>query len=77
MKKNYQAQLEKFWHNACYAMCIAYVNMDSVVRNDLYYIVMDVVAGWNNGYIEEEGTPEEIFQNPKSERLKQFFKSIL
>lgn len=54
MKKNYQAQLEKFWHNACYAMCIAYVNMDSVVRNDLYYIVMDVVAGWNNGYIEDD-----------------------
>ena len=54
MNKNFQAQLEKFWHNACYAMCIAYVNMDSVVRNDLYYIVMDVVAGWNNGYIEDD-----------------------
>ncbi|MBP5250816.1 MAG: amino acid ABC transporter ATP-binding protein [Treponema sp.] len=39
--------------------------------------VADRVLFMNNGYIEEEGTPEEIFQNPKSERLKQFFKSIL
>ena len=29
------------------------------------------------GYIEEEGKPDQLFQNPKSERLKQFFKSIL
>ena len=39
--------------------------------------VADRVLFMNNGYIEEEGTPEEIFQNPKRERLKQFFKSIL
>ena len=31
----------------------------------------------NEGYIEEEGSPDEIFQHPKSERLQQFFKSIL
>ena len=31
----------------------------------------------NDGYIEEEGTPQEIFQNPKSERLNQFLKSVL
>lgn len=54
MKKNYQAQLEKFWHNACYSLCIAYVNTDAAVRNDIYYLVMDVVAGWNNGYIEDD-----------------------
>lgn len=39
--------------------------------------VADRVLFMNEGYIEEEGTPDEIFQHPKSERLKQFFKSIL
>ena len=39
--------------------------------------VADRVIFMNNGYIEEEGTPQEIFQNPKSERLNQFLKSVL
>ena len=39
--------------------------------------VADRILFMNDGYIEEEGTPEEIFSNPKSERLQQFFKSIL
>ena len=39
--------------------------------------VADRVLFMNEGYIEEEGTPDEIFQHPKSERLQQFFKSIL
>lgn len=39
--------------------------------------VADRVLFMNEGYIEEEGTPAEIFQHPKSERLQQFFKSIL
>ena len=39
--------------------------------------VADRVLFMNEGYIEEEGIPDELFQNPKSERLKQFFKSIL
>ena len=39
--------------------------------------VADRVLFMNEGYIEEEGSPDEIFQNPKSERLQQFFKSIL
>ncbi len=39
--------------------------------------VADRVLFMNGGYIEEEGTPEEIFQNPKSERLQQFLKSVL
>ena len=30
--------------------------------------VSDRVVFMNNGYIEEEGTPEEIFNNPKKER---------
>lgn len=54
MKKNLQAQLEKFWHNACYAMCISYVNSDSVNRDDLYYMIIHVVQGWNNGFIEDD-----------------------
>ena len=39
--------------------------------------VADRVLFMNEGYIEEEVTPDEIFQHPKSERLQQFFKSIL
>ncbi|SFI96922.1 polar amino acid transport system ATP-binding protein [Treponema bryantii] len=39
--------------------------------------VADRVLFMNEGYIEEEGTPDELFQHPKSERLQQFFKSIL
>ena len=39
--------------------------------------VADRVLFMNEGYIEEEGSPEDIFQHPKSERLQQFFKSIL
>lgn len=39
--------------------------------------VADRILFMDNGYIEEEGTPEEIFENPKSERLKQFLKAVL
>ncbi|MBR1638653.1 MAG: amino acid ABC transporter ATP-binding protein [Treponema sp.] len=39
--------------------------------------VADRVLFMNGGYIEEEGTPEQIFQNPKSPRLQQFLKSVL
>lgn len=39
--------------------------------------VADRVIFINDGYIEEEGTPQEIFQSPKSDRLKQFLKSVL
>ena len=39
--------------------------------------VADRVLFMNEGYIEEEGSPDDIFQHPKSERLQQFFKSIL
>ncbi len=39
--------------------------------------VADRVLFMNEGYIEEEGSPDELFQHPKSERLQQFFKSIL
>ena len=39
--------------------------------------VADRVIFMNDGYIEEEGSPQEIFQNPQSERLKQFLKSVL
>ena len=39
--------------------------------------VADRILFMNEGYIEEEGTPDELFMHPKSERLQQFFKSIL
>jgi ABC-type histidine transport system ATPase subunit len=29
-----------------------------------------------NGLIEEQGDPKEVFANPKSERLRQFLKSV-
>ena len=39
--------------------------------------VADRVVFLEDGKICEEGTPEEIFQNPKSERLQQFLKAVL
>ena len=37
----------------------------------------DRVVFMNNGVIEEEGTPEEIFNNPKKERTREFLKRTL
>ena len=39
--------------------------------------VADRVIFMDDGQIAEEGPPEEIFQNPKSDRLKQFLNSVL
>ena len=39
--------------------------------------VADRVVFMEDGKICEEGTPEEIFQNPKRERLQQFLKAVL
>ena len=39
--------------------------------------VADRILFMNEGYIEEEGSPDDIFQHPKSPRLQQFFKAIL
>lgn len=39
--------------------------------------VADRVIFMDDGKIAEEGTPEEIFTHPKSERLKQFLASVL
>ena len=39
--------------------------------------VADRVLFMDGGVIMEEGTPEEIFQNPKCDRLKQFLDSVL
>ncbi len=38
--------------------------------------IADKIVFLAEGKIEEQGTPEEIFKSPKSERLKQFIKSI-
>ena len=39
--------------------------------------VADRVVFMDNGVIVEEGTPEDIFENPKSERLVSFLSSML
>ena len=57
-------------------------NSDStmvVVTHEMQFAreVSDRVIFMANGIIEEEGTPEEIFDNPKSERLKAFLSNSL
>ncbi len=39
--------------------------------------VSDRVLFMDNGIIAEEGTPEEIFENPKNERTKEFLSQVL
>lgn len=39
--------------------------------------VSDRVCFMDGGYVIEDGTPEEVFKNPKSDRAKQFFSKIL
>ena len=39
--------------------------------------VADRVIFVDGGYIVEDGTPEEVFNNPKSDRAKDFFNKIL
>ena len=39
--------------------------------------VSDRVVFMNNGIIEEEGDPEDIFNNPKKERTREFLKRTL
>ena len=39
--------------------------------------VADRICFMDGGYIIEDGTPEEVFKNPKTERAKQFFSKIL
>jgi len=39
--------------------------------------VSDRVVLLHNGGIEEDGSPEEVIDNPQSTRSKQFFSSIL
>jgi len=39
--------------------------------------VGDRVIFMDNGEIKEEGTPDEIFQNPKNERTRSFLQKVL
>ena len=39
--------------------------------------VADRVMFMDGGYIAEEGSPEDIFQNPKCDRLRQFLRAVL
>ena len=50
--------------------------------NDDDELQIDQLAGtwqqvYDEGVIAEEGTPEEIFKNPKSDRLKDFLGKVL
>ena len=50
-----------------------------VVTHEMGFVkeVADRVIFMYDGQIEEEGTPDEIFNNPQSEKTKQFLQSIL
>lgn len=39
--------------------------------------VANRVCFMDGGYVIEDGTPEEVFKHPKSERAKQFFSKII
>ena len=39
--------------------------------------VADRVLFMDEGHIKEEGSPEELFKNPKDERLKEFLSKVL
>ena len=39
--------------------------------------VANSVCFMDGGYVIEDGTPEEVFKHPKSDRAKQFFSKIL
>ncbi|KAL0263886.1 UNVERIFIED_CONTAM: hypothetical protein PYX00_010860 [Menopon gallinae] len=54
--------------------CLAKEKTTILVTHELNFCkaVANRVIFFNNGKIEEEGTAEDIFNNPKSERLKQF-----
>lgn len=39
--------------------------------------VSDKVCFMDGGYVLEDGTPDEVFKNPKTDRAKQFFSKIL
>ncbi len=51
----------------------------AVVTHEMAFAreVADRVLFMDGGVIMEEGTPEEIFQNPKCDRLKQFLDAVL
>ena len=50
-----------------------------VVTHEMVFAreVADRVVFMNDGIIEEEGAPEEIFNNPKKERTREFLKRTL
>ena len=50
-----------------------------IVTHEMGFVreVSDRVVFLHNGQIEESGTPEEIFNNPKSERVKEFLSKVL
>ena len=52
------------------------VNISDKASGYVFGIYADRVIVMDKGSIALEGTPEEIFDNPKSERLKRFMKTF-
>lgn len=50
-----------------------------VVTHEMYFAkeISDKVIFMDNGFIVEEGTPDEVFNNPKNERTKQFLSRFI
>ena len=50
-----------------------------VVTHEMHFArnVADKIMFMANGVVEEYGTPQEIFDNPKSEKLKAFLQKAL
>lgn len=50
-----------------------------IVTHEMGFVreVSDRIIFLHNGAIEEEGTPEEVFGNPKSDRMKEFLSKVL
>lgn len=50
-----------------------------IVTHEMGFVreVSDRVLFIDGGVIEEEGTPEEVFSNPKSDRMKEFLSKVL
>ena len=47
-------------------------------RKGIWFRIMpNRVCFMDGGYVIEDGTPEEVFKHPKSDRAKQFFSKIL
>ena len=52
---NIQKSAADLFGNACYAFCIAWMNIDPSIRGEFMYLIYDVIQGLNNGFIDLDG----------------------